>query len=117
MTVFEEIIKGTAHANKIYEDEEVVAFHDKDPQAPVHILVVPKTKCVNLQDANGEILCGLLKGVQAVAKKMKLDESGYRVIVNNGADAHQNIPYLHIHILGGKKLSKTIHHDFTHTAM
>lgn len=117
MTVFEEIISGNSPATKVYEDEFTVAFYDKDPQSPVHILVVPKKKTKNIDEVDGKTVSDLIEATKKVAKKMGLDKSGYRLIINNGEDAHQNIPYLHIHILGGKKLSKTIHHDYTHTAM
>lgn len=115
MSVFEQIINGTLPSNKIYENETVLAIHDKDPQSPVHILVLPKKKCKNIEDADSQTISDLFNAIKEITNKMGLNKSGYRVIINNGEDAHQNIDYLHIHILGGKKLSKTIHYDYTHT--
>lgn len=117
MSVFEKIINGELPSIKIYEDDFTVAIHDKDPQSPIHILVLPKKKTKNIEELDDTTVAQLFDSVREVAKKMGLDKRGYRIIINNGEDAHQNIPYLHIHILGGTKLSKTIHHDYTRTAM
>ena len=104
MTVFHKIINGEIPCSKVYEDEHTLAFHDIHPQAPVHILVIPKTFANNFEDASDEQLIAMSKTVREVAKIMGLDKDGYRVITNIGKNGGQEVPYIHFHILGGKKL-------------
>ncbi|MDR3163100.1 MAG: histidine triad nucleotide-binding protein [Helicobacteraceae bacterium] len=116
MTIFTKIINHEIAANRVYEDDFTLAFHDIDPQAPIHILVIPKKEIADLQSCDGETVSYLLNAVQLVAKKMKLDEAGYRVVINNGRDAGQEVEHLHFHILGGTKLGHIHHQDRTKSA-
>ena len=107
--LFCKIIAGDIPSTKVYEDECCYAFRDINPQARVHIVVVPKTH-VQSMDAldgltNAEVV-GLMRAVSKIARQEGLSESGYRVISNCGADACQSVPHLHIHILGGEKMSE-----------
>jgi len=118
MNIFEKIIDKKIPANFVYEDEHTLAFHDIDPQAPVHILVIPKKKGIKgIQDVDAETMGHMTKAVQNVAKELGLDVSGYRVITNNGDDAGQEVPHLHFHILGGTRLGHIHHKDETHSAI
>jgi histidine triad (HIT) family protein len=107
-TVFEKILEGELPCHKVYENQFVFAFHDLNPQAPIHILVVPKTRMRNVNDASEDlvlVLGHLLLGAKKVAEKLGIARSGYRLVINNGEDGFQEIPYLHCHVLGGRKLT------------
>ena len=104
MTAFEKILNGELPCNKVYEDEFTLAFHDIHPKAPVHVLVIPKKKLVNLNDATEEdfkLLGRILWTSKKVAEITKISISGYKIIMNNGPDAMQSVFYLHCHVLGG----------------
>lgn len=107
MTVFEKILAGDIPSEKVYEDDAVLAFKDIDPQAPCHVLVIPKQKA---QDFDGIISWSdeeagrFFKKAAQTARKLGLEKTGYRLVINTGADAMQSVPYLHIHLLGGKTL-------------
>ncbi len=107
--LFCKIIAGDIPSSKVYEDECCYAFRDINPQARVHIVVVPKTHVqsmdvlVGLKDAE---VVGLMRAVSKIARQEGLADTGYRVISNCGADACQSVPHLHIHILGGEKMSE-----------
>ncbi|WP_413173918.1 histidine triad nucleotide-binding protein [Anabaena azotica] len=106
-TIFSKIIRREIPANIVYEDDLALAFTDVNPQAPVHILVIPKKPIVNIATAEPEdqaLLGHLLLIVQKVAAEAGL-ENGYRVVMNTGADGGQTVYHLHIHILGGRHLS------------
>jgi histidine triad (HIT) family protein len=106
-TLFTKIIKREIPANIIYEDELAIAFHDIHPQAPVHILVVPKQPIPKLADAVPEdhrILGHLLMTVKRVAEQAGLT-NGYRVVINTGEDGGQTVYHLHLHLLGGRSLA------------
>lgn len=108
--IFCRIAAGEIPSNKVYEDEQVVAFKDLNPQAPVHVLVVPKAHFVTLaeMDAEGaELVKHALTVIPQIAASLGL-ASGYRLIVNQGADAGQTVMHLHIHLLGGKPLGEKI---------
>lgn len=93
-------------ASVVYEDDYVVAFDDIEPEAPVHVLVVPKTHVASIDDdASNAQLIHLFDAVRAVAKKKGIAEKGYRVITNVGEDGGQSVHHLHLHVLGGKKLA------------
>ena len=103
--IFCKIIKGEIPATKVYEDENVIAFKDIQPIAPIHDLVVPKTHVKDLMEVeDSSMLDNLLKGVKEVAKIEGLEEKGFRVITNIGEDAGQAVMHLHIHVVGGTKL-------------
>ena len=107
MTIFEKIIARQIPAKIIWEDDEVVAFHDVNPQAPVHVLIVPKRVVSRLADAteNDRALLGkLLLVARDLAKKLDLS-SGYRVVINSGPDAGESVPHLHVHLLGKRVLA------------
>lgn len=107
MTLFEKLIARQIPANVVYEDDLVFAFHDIKPQAPVHVLIIPKKPIVRAAEASAEdqaLLGHLFLKAAAVAKQLGLDKTGYRLVVNNGPDAGEAVPHLHMHILGGRKM-------------
>ena len=104
-TIFAKIIRGEIPAKKVYEDDRVLAFDDVGPQAPVHVLIVPKDSLVNLNDADEkhEALLGhMLVVARKVAALKGVDATGWRLVVNNGAEAGQSVFHLHMHVLGGR---------------
>jgi len=107
MTIFEKIIAREIPAKIIWENETAVAFHDVNPQAPVHVLIVPKKVIPRLRDASDEdqaTLGKLLLIARDLAKKIGIEESGYRVVINSGPDAGESVPHLHVHLLGKRAL-------------
>lgn len=108
-TIFHKIITGDVPAQIVYEDEEVVAFKDINPQAPVHIILIPRnTDPESLNDvsrADERVLGHLLFAAAKVANKEGIAESGYRVVINTGAAAGQSVDYLHVHLLGGRDMT------------
>ena len=107
-TLFEKIIAREIPAKIVYEDEMVLAFHDIKPQAPVHVLLVPKKpipRIAEAESADSPILGHLLLKAAEVANKLGLAKSGYRLVFNNGPDAGEAVPHLHCHILGGRQMS------------
>ena len=107
MTIFEKIIARQIPAEIIWEDNDVIAFQDVNPQAPVHVLIVPKRVVPRLADAteNDRALLGkLLLVARDLAKKLDLS-SGYRVVINSGPDAGESVPHLHVHLLGKRALA------------
>ena len=108
MTIFEKIARREIPAQIVWEDEDVIAFHDVDPKAPVHVLVVPKRVITSLAattEADQALLGKLLAATRIVAEKLDLLESGYRVVINCGPDAGESVPHLHVHVLGKRPLS------------
>ncbi len=106
-TIFSKIILREIPADIVFENEQVLAFRDIAPQAPSHILVIPKKPLINLNDAvpsDKELLGELLLAVPEIARQEGLESCGYRVVINNGAGAGQAVFHLHLHILGGRKL-------------
>jgi histidine triad (HIT) family protein len=108
-TIFHKIASGDAQADVVYSDEQVIAFKDTNPQAPTHILLIPRSDDLeSLNDASKSdeaILGHLLFAAAKVANQVGIAESGYRVIINTGEAAGQSVPYLHLHLLGGRDLS------------
>lgn len=108
MTVFEKIAAGQIPAKIIHEDEDFIAFHDLNAQAPVHVLIVSR-KCIpRLADADAahaDLLGRMLLATRAIAVKLGVLESGYRVVINNGRDAGESVPHLHLHLLAGRALA------------
>lgn len=106
--IFARILRGEIPANKVHEDEHALAFHDIAPQAPVHVLVIPKGRYVSVADfsaaASPEEMAGFWRAVGLVARQLGLEGQGYRVLTNMGQDAGQEVPHFHVHILGGKPL-------------
>jgi len=107
-TLFEKIAAREIPAAIVYEDDLVLAFRDITPQAPTHVLIVPKKPVPRIAAAGAEdhaLLGHLLLKAAAVARSLGLETSGYRLVINNGADGGESVPHLHIHILGGRKLA------------
>ncbi|MDY0088298.1 MAG: histidine triad nucleotide-binding protein [Coriobacteriia bacterium] len=103
--VFCKIARGEIPVQPVYEDEHVLAFDDMSPQAPVHVLVIPREHYEHLGDGiPAEEVASLFGVVPEVAHRAGVDQSGYRVIVNAGRDANQTVPHLHVHVLGGKPM-------------
>lgn len=109
--IFCKIVEGTLPSRKVYEDDEIVAFHDIEPLAPVHLLVIPKRHIPSLDAAtseDAEQLGKLMLAAQRVAQDAGLSKNGYRVATNVGPDAGQVVFHLHLHVLGGDKLGNPI---------
>ncbi len=109
--IFCKIIKKEIPSNIVYEDSEIIAFRDINPQAPIHILVIPKKHIASLVELkeDDELLIGKIYTViNKIAKQEGIDKNGFRVIVNCGEDGGQEVQHLHFHILGGKKLGVKI---------
>ena len=107
-TIFKRIIDREIPATIVYEDEQCLAFRDVSPQAPVHVLVIPKREIASLDASSEEdqaLLGHLMIVIRDVARKEGLAEGGYRVVTNCGADGGQSVDHLHFHILGGRQLS------------
>lgn len=107
MTIFEKIAAGEIPAQIVWQDDEVLAFHDVDPKAPVHVLVVPKRVIPRLAETEAsdqQLLGKLLWATRIVAEKLDLLSSGYRVVINSGPDAGESVPHLHLHVLGKRAL-------------
>lgn len=106
--IFAKILRGEIPCKKVYEDDFALAFHDINPQAPVHVLVIPKGPYVSMADftahAPDELVVGFMRAVGKTADELGLVEPGYRTLANAGEHAHQEVPHLHIHIFGGKPL-------------
>lgn len=112
--LFCKIIEGKIPSTKVMETENVVAFKDINPVAPIHILVVPKIHITSMNGINSEnssYIAKVYEMIAIIAKNEKIDESGYRVICNCGNDAWQAVPHLHFHLIGGKNLGAKIIKD------
>ena len=109
--LFCKIIAGDIPSKKVYEDENVYAFHDINPNAPVHVLVIPKTHIASVGELNADnigAVTPVLLAIPKIAEMLGLAENGYRVITNCGEDAGQTVKHIHFHVLGGKKLPETL---------
>jgi len=110
--IFAKIIDGKIACNKIYEDKNVLFFEDINPISKVHILGIPKVKCVDFSDfvSNYEqdIVVNFFQKIDVVIEKLGIKESGYRIISNSGVDGGQEVQHFHIHILGGEKIGAKI---------
>ncbi len=107
MTLFEKIIARQIPARIAYEDDSVLAFHDIHPQAPVHVLVIPKKPIPRIAEAVSEdqaLLGHLLLKAAEVAASLGLMEGGFRLVMNNGRDGGESVPHLHCHVLGGRPM-------------
>ena len=106
--IFAKILRGEIPNQTVYEDEYALAFHDINPQAPIHVLVIPKGAFVSWDDfsahgSDAEIV-GFVRAVGKVARELGLAQPGYRLLANIGVDAHQEVSHLHVHLFGGKPL-------------
>lgn len=107
-TIFDKILRKEIPAKLVYEDEHVIAFHDIAPQAPIHVLVIPKHKWVGIADlaqADPVLVGQFMRGVSATAAKLGLNPDGYRVVFNQGRHGQQTVDYIHAHILGGRPMN------------
>jgi histidine triad (HIT) family protein len=109
--IFAKILRGEIPNRTVYEDEWALAFHDINPQAPVHVLVIPKGRYVGWDDfsatASDAEIAGFTRAVGTVTRELGLT-SGYRLMVNMGHDGHQEVPHLHVHIFGGRQFRMMI---------
>lgn len=107
-TLFQKIIDCEIPAKLAYEDEHCIAIHDINPQAPVHVLVIPKKLIPRVSEAkiaDQAVLGHLLLTAAALAKQLDVAESGYRLVINNGRDGGESVPHLHVHLLGQRPLA------------
>ena len=107
-TIFDKIINKEIPADIVYETDNILAFKDINPIAPIHILIIPKhtISTVNdISDTDSKVLSELLLSAKKIAKKMKIDKNGYRIIINCNEDGGQTVYHLHLHLIGGRKLS------------
>ncbi len=106
--IFAKILRGEIPCKKVYEDDYALAFHDINPAAPTHVLVIPKGPYVALQDmtrdASLEFVGGFFRAVAEVAAIVGAIDPGYRILANNGADAHQEVMHFHVHVFAGRPL-------------
>jgi diadenosine tetraphosphate (Ap4A) HIT family hydrolase len=106
--VFARILRGELPCTKVYEDEHVLAFRDIHPQAPVHVILIPKGEYVSVDDfaanASPAEQAAFMRAIGHVANQEGIVESGYRILANHGAAAHQEVPHFHLHIFGGRDL-------------
>ncbi len=110
--IFARILRGEIPARRVFEDEHALAFEDIAPQAPVHVLVIPKGAYVSFADfsaraADAEI-GGFVRAVGTVARELGLEAPGYRLLSNVGPDSGQEVPHLHVHLFGGRRLGRMI---------
>ena len=106
--IFARILRGEIPNKTVYEDEWALAFHDINPQAPLHVLVIPKGPYVSWDDfsakASAEEIAGFIRAVGHVAREAGLVEPGYRLLANIGGHGHQEVPHLHVHVFGGRQM-------------
>lgn len=106
--IFARILRDEIPSRRVYEDEWAIAFHDINPQAPVHVLVIPRGKWCSWADfsarASEAEIAGFVRAVGNVARELGLEEPGYRLLANMGPDSCQEVPHLHVHIFGGRNL-------------
>jgi histidine triad (HIT) family protein len=106
-TLFQKIMDGDIPGDFVHQDDQCIVLRDIDPQAPVHLLVIPRDPIPRIAEAEEEdeaVLGHLLLVAAEVARKMELD-GGFRIVINNGKDGCESVPHLHVHVLGGRQLS------------
>ena len=106
--LFCRIVSGAIPSRQVYVDDDVIAFHDVNPQAPVHVLIVPKRVIPRLAESaatDAELLGRMLVASREVAQKVGIAESGYRMVINSGRDGGETVPHLHMHLLGGRHMT------------
>jgi len=110
--IFARILRGEIPAKRVYEDDYALAFHDINPQAPTHVLVIPKGKFVSFADfsanASTDEIAGLMRAVGKVAKDLGLEAQGYRLLANMGEDSGQEVPHFHVHLFAGRPLGRML---------
>lgn len=110
--IFAKILRGEIPCDKVYEDDHCLAFNDIAPQAPVHVLVIPKGPYVSFDDfhanASDAEIAGFVRGIGTVARMKGVDADGYRIISNIGHNGHQEVPHLHVHVVGGRPMGRML---------
>ena len=109
--IFCQIVAGKVPSDIVYQDEDMIAFRDINPQAPVHLLIIPKkhiTSLAHLSEAESLLIGDMVNTANQLAKREGISESGYRLVVNCGKQGGQLVPHLHLHVLGGRQLSGTM---------
>lgn len=110
--IFAKIIKGELPSNKVYEDEEVLAFDDISKSAPIHVLIVPKAEFIDFDDfvlnSTPEMVASFFKKVCHIARSLDFNNNNYRLITNKGEEASQTVKHFHVHLLGGKQLKERL---------
>ena len=109
--VFCKIIEGKIPSEKVYEDENLLAFKDINPVAPIHILVIPKKhieKLIDVKEEDSYLIAEIFKAINKIVKQLNIEEDGFRVIANCGRDGGQEVMHIHFHIIAGKKLGTKI---------
>ena len=106
--IFAKILRGEIPCDKVFENDHALAFNDINPQAPNHVLVIPKGPYVSADDfsakASDEEIAGFIRAVGETARQLGLPDAGYRILANHGANAGQEVPHFHVHIFGGRRL-------------
>jgi len=110
--IFARILRGEIPSKTVYEDQWALAFHDIAPQAPIHVLVIPKGKYCSFADfsaqASADEIVGFVRAVGIVARSLGLEDPGYRILANMGQHSGQEVPHLHVHLFGGRPLGRMI---------
>jgi diadenosine tetraphosphate (Ap4A) HIT family hydrolase len=110
--IFAKILRGEIPCKRVYEDDYALAFHDINPLAPVHVLVIPKGEYVSMDDftakASPAVIAGFFRAVGEIARQLGLPRDGYRFLANTGAHGHQEVPHFHVHIFGGAPLGRML---------
>ncbi len=110
--IFAKILRGEIPCDRVYEDEHVLAFRDINPQTPTHVLVIPRGAYESFddfsRDASAEEIAAFVRAAGQIARDAGAAEAGYRILANNGPDAHQEVPHFHLHIFAGKNLGRMI---------
>ena len=110
--IFAKILRGEIPCQRVYEDEHALAFHDINPLAPVHVLVIPKGDYASMDDFSRDVaaeqVAGFFRAVGETARMLGLGESGYRFLANTGADGRQEVAHFHVHIFGGAPLGRML---------
>ena len=106
--IFNKILNGIIPCDSIYEDEEILCFKDINPIATVHVLIIAKEKYISFDDfisnANEKLIVSFFKKIKFIAKKLNINNEGYRIISNHGSNANQEVPHFHVHLVGGQNL-------------
>ena len=105
--IFCKIVTKQIPSNRVYEDDQVTAFRDLNPQMPVHVLIVPNQHVANTEALGQEhdtLVGKVVRAAQEIARREGVAESGYRLVINTGADSLNTVPHLHVHLLGGRKM-------------
>ncbi len=110
--IFARILRGEIPSKRVYEDEWALAFHDINPQAPLHVLIIPKGKYCSFADFSAQAseseIAGFMRAVGIVARQLELEAPGYRMLANMGEHGGQEVPHFHVHLFGGRPLGRMV---------